>query len=62
VGSAPNESSPVNSTDRTRVLLRLGHFSGCVDHKPYGSVISIWTIWLGRIRILLAYTKVAHDN
>jgi hypothetical protein len=62
VGSAPNESLPVNSNDRTRVLLQLGDFSGCVDHKPYGSVISIWTIWLGKIRMLLAYANVAHDN
>jgi hypothetical protein len=28
----------------------------------YGNVISIWTVRLEKIRILLAYAKIAHDN
>jgi hypothetical protein len=69
----------VNSTDRTRVLLRLdGAISnddvsadvallaverGCSDAAlTYGNVISIWTVRIEKIRILLAYAKIAHDN
>jgi hypothetical protein len=35
---------------------------GYADHKPYGSVILIWTVRLEKIRIMLAYAKLAHDN
>jgi hypothetical protein len=35
---------------------------GSVDHKPYGSVVSIWTVRLEKIRAMLAYAKLAHDN
>jgi hypothetical protein len=35
---------------------------GYADHNGYGSAILIWTVRLRKIRIMLAYAKLDHDN
>jgi transposase-like protein len=36
--------------------------AGRLEAMRYGSVIVIWTVWLEKIRIMLAYAKLDHDN
>jgi hypothetical protein len=36
--------------------------TGRSDHKPYGSVISFWTVRPEKVRMLLAYAKLTDVN